>query len=128
MPEITWETLFGALALVALVVGAQYVRTSSSSGSPVKQVVPAPDGNKAGAGKKKKGKGRKAVTPVAGDAPSGQEKKQPPAEELAGSYADVAEKAAQQAGVGHDEVIVPAAGKTVSGKKKNKKAKAVGES
>lgn len=133
MPEIAWETLIGALALVALVAGAQYVRTSSSSGSPVKQVV-AGEGKKAGAGKKKKGKKAVAAVAVEGkeigktEDESRREEKREPAEEVAGSYADVAQKAAQQAGVGHDEVVVPVAGKSSSGKKKNKKAKAAGES
>lgn len=136
MPEITWETLIGALALVALVAGTQYIR---SGASPVKDVQHAvEEGKKKVAGKKKKGKkGAAAVVAKAGETvesvkqevearalstSSGSESPSPSREKesKSGSYAAVAEAAAKEDRVAHDEVVEPASGK--AGKKKKNKA------
>lgn len=124
MPEITWETIVGALALVALVAGAQYVRTSSGSGAVAvaqgKEVVA--EVKKKVSGKKKKGKK---------SSPSSTEASEEPVRSAqtsgSGSYADVAEAAAKEDAVGHEDVVVPASGAGKAGKKKKNKGKAVGE-
>ncbi|KAJ9111743.1 hypothetical protein QFC19_001105 [Naganishia cerealis] len=133
MPEVTWETIVGALALVALVAGAQYIRTSNSPLSAptkqglkdavedVKQKVTGESGKK----KKKASGGKKsaksATPPV--DAESKEEVPSTSTPSSVGSYADIARSAAQEAGVEHDEVIHPAPVSSKKSSKKKKKAK-----
>jgi hypothetical protein len=132
MPEVAWETIVGALALVALVAGAQYIRTSGSPLSTpskqglketvqdVKQKVTGESGKK----KKKKSSaskesGKSAVSSDANAAESRDEVPSTSTPSTSGSYAEIARSAAQEDSVGHDEVIEPAP----AGKKANKKKK-----
>ncbi|KAJ9121751.1 hypothetical protein QFC22_002372 [Naganishia vaughanmartiniae] len=136
MPEVAWETIVGALALVALVAGAQYIRTSGSPLSTptkqgiketvqdVKQKMTGESGKKKKKASAAKKSGKSGVS--SSDVNVAESRDEAPSTSTlstSGSYAEIAQSAAQDAGVGHDEVIDPAPASSKKSNKKKKKAK-----
>lgn len=113
MPQVTWETIIGALALVAIVAGAQYVRTSGNtklpSSSSLVEETKGSVGGKASSGKKKQKK--KPATTTTGSSSDV-------------SYAEVAEAKVEQVKRDLVEPVQSAVKKTTK-KKKSKAAKPV---